>query len=203
MSTPSRVSMAAAAACSAARLERPTPSAGSELRHIDGDAEIRIVVRAGALHLAVDRRRQAAPLRPFLQHGFRIAQRMLRFEHALLPQPLDHCRRRRIAAIDEHRADQAPRTHRQGSRCAAVRPRSAPNCRAARPRRDRSRAPHRRSFRAAPDRRAGARVRPRRPSGTRDTACPRWPSRARGRREIRAADSFRRAPAWARPPKCG
>src|SRR6201996_2325429 len=36
-------------------------------RQIDCDAELRIVMRPGALDLAVNRRRQALPLRPFLQ----------------------------------------------------------------------------------------------------------------------------------------
>ena len=44
-------------------------------RQIDRDAELRIVMRAGALDLAIDRRRQSLALRPFLQHGLGIAQR--------------------------------------------------------------------------------------------------------------------------------
>src|SRR4029077_10253693 len=79
-----------------------------QCRHIDRDTEFRIVMRPPALHLAVRGRRQAAPLRPFLQHRFRIAQRPHRREHALAPEPLDQRGRRRITAIDEHRADQRP-----------------------------------------------------------------------------------------------
>src|ERR1700682_6289910 len=44
-------------------------------RQIDRDAELRIVVRPGALDLPIDRRRQSLALRPFLQHGLGIAQR--------------------------------------------------------------------------------------------------------------------------------
>src|SRR6185295_1861292 len=47
-------------------------------RQIDGDAELRVVVRPGALALAIDRRRQALALRPFLQHRLGIAQRPAR-----------------------------------------------------------------------------------------------------------------------------
>jgi len=42
-------------------------------RQIHRDPKLRIVMRPGALDLAVHRRRQALALRPFLQHGFRIA----------------------------------------------------------------------------------------------------------------------------------
>src|SRR3954447_13315920 len=37
-------------------------------RQVDGNAELRIVMRSGALHLAINRRRQSLALRPFLQH---------------------------------------------------------------------------------------------------------------------------------------
>src|SRR6185295_5144258 len=73
---------------------------------LDRDAEFRIVVRPGALDLAIGGRRQAAALRPFLQHGLRVAQRTRRLEHALAPESLDQLRGCRIAAVDEHRADQ-------------------------------------------------------------------------------------------------
>ena len=73
---------------------------------LDGDAEFRIVVGTLALDLPIGRRRQAARLRPFLQHGLGIAQRPRRRAHALAPQPLDQGGRRRISAIDEHRSDQ-------------------------------------------------------------------------------------------------
>ena len=57
-------------------------------------------MRAGALDLAIDRRRQALALRPFLQHGLGIAQGTSRLVHALGPVALDelppppHSRRR-------------------------------------------------------------------------------------------------------------
>ena len=104
--TPSRLSMAAAAACSAARLERPSPSAGSRLGSIDRDAKLRIVMRPGALDLAIGRRRQAARLRPFLQDGLGIAQRPHRRAHALAPELLDELGRGVIAAVEIDRADQ-------------------------------------------------------------------------------------------------
>src|SRR5690242_1073453 len=79
---------------------------GPEIRQRDGDAEFGIVVRTGALDLAIERRRQPARLRPFLQHGLRIAQRPRRGAHALAPQPLDQAGSRHVAAVDEHRPDQ-------------------------------------------------------------------------------------------------
>src|ERR1700752_2004449 len=52
-----------------------------QARQIDRNAELGIVMRAGALALAIDGRRQALALRPFLQHRFRIAQRLPRLLH--------------------------------------------------------------------------------------------------------------------------
>src|ERR1700681_1943941 len=46
-----------------------------EPRQIHRDAELRIVMRPGALDFAIDRSRQALALRPFLQHRLGIAQR--------------------------------------------------------------------------------------------------------------------------------
>jgi hypothetical protein len=63
-------------------------------RQIHGDAELRIVMRPGALDLAIDRRRQALALRPFLQHRLGIAQRPPRLAHPLGPVALDELRRR-------------------------------------------------------------------------------------------------------------
>src|ERR1044072_1940550 len=80
-------------------LGAPDPLGRRLVGDIDRDAEFRIVVRPGALQLAIGRRRQAAPLRPFLQHGFRIAQGPHRLHHSLLPQPPDPPRRRRGAAL--------------------------------------------------------------------------------------------------------
>src|ERR1700731_4303681 len=61
---------------------------------IHRDAELRIVMRPGALDLAIDRRRQSLALRPFLQHRLGIAQRPPRLEHSLGPVALDEFRRR-------------------------------------------------------------------------------------------------------------
>src|SRR5206468_8569203 len=41
---------------------------GHKARQIDGDAELRVMMRPGALDLAIDRRRQSLALGPFLQH---------------------------------------------------------------------------------------------------------------------------------------
>ena len=64
------------------------------------------MIGAGPLDLAVGGRRHAARLRPLLEQRLRIAQRARRLEHALLPVALDQRRRRRVAAVDEHRPDQ-------------------------------------------------------------------------------------------------
>src|SRR5215207_2934767 len=77
----------------------------SILWKLDNDAEFRIVMRPTALELAIGGRRQAAPLRPFLQHGFGIAQRPVGRQHALLPEALDQDRGGGIAAVEKNRAD--------------------------------------------------------------------------------------------------
>src|ERR1700737_4325049 len=74
-------------------------------RQIHGDAKLRIVMRSGAFDLAIDRRRQALGLRPFLQHGLGIAQRPPRLAHPLGPVAPDEQRRGRIAAVEKYRAD--------------------------------------------------------------------------------------------------
>src|SRR5579871_4944527 len=76
-----------------------------EARQVDGDAELRIVVRPGAFDLAIDRGRQALALRPFLQDGLGIAQGLARLLHPLGPVGLDELLRSRVAAVEEHRAD--------------------------------------------------------------------------------------------------
>src|SRR6195952_2467012 len=48
---------------------------GREARQVDGDAELRIVMRPGALDLAIDRRRKAPALGPLLQHRLWVGQR--------------------------------------------------------------------------------------------------------------------------------
>src|SRR5947209_1691168 len=76
-----------------------------QARQVDRDAELRIVMRPGALDLAIDRRRQALALRPFLQHGLGIAQRLPRLAHPLGPVALDELGRGPVAAVEEHRTD--------------------------------------------------------------------------------------------------
>src|SRR5438552_3481234 len=78
---------------------------GRQSRQIDGDAELRVVMRSGALDLAIDRRRQSLALGPFLQHRLGIAQRPARLAHPFQPVALDELRRRRIAAVEIDRPD--------------------------------------------------------------------------------------------------
>src|SRR5437868_11898912 len=72
---------------------------GRKARQVDGDAELRIVMRSGALDLAIDRRRQSLALGPLLQHRLRVAQRPPRLAHALQPVALDELRRSSITAV--------------------------------------------------------------------------------------------------------
>src|SRR5579872_354453 len=74
-------------------------------RQFDCDAELRIMMRAGALDFAIDRGRQALSLRPFLQHRLGIAQRPPQDAHPLRPVALDKLRGRLVPAVEEHRAD--------------------------------------------------------------------------------------------------
>src|SRR6266853_3208846 len=76
-----------------------------QARQIHSHSELRIVMRPGALDLAIDRRRQPLALRPLLQHGLGIAQRSPRLAHPLGPVALDELRRGGIAAVEKHRAD--------------------------------------------------------------------------------------------------
>src|SRR5437667_8767860 len=69
------------------------------------DTEHRIVLRSGAIDLAIDRRRQALRLRPFLQARLGIAQRPAMLAHPLGPVPLDEFCRRLIAAVEIDRPD--------------------------------------------------------------------------------------------------
>src|SRR5881394_3230314 len=78
---------------------------GRQPRQIHGDAELRIVMRPGALDLAIDRRRQSLALRPFLQHGLGIAQRPARLAHPFGPVALDELRGGAVAAIEKDRPD--------------------------------------------------------------------------------------------------
>src|SRR5260370_18405230 len=73
-----------------------------QTRQIHGHAELRILMRPGALDLAIDRRRQPLALRPFLQHGLGIAQRPPRLAHPLGPLALDELPPRGIASLHKH-----------------------------------------------------------------------------------------------------
>src|ERR1700722_12526931 len=72
---------------------------------IHRNPELWIVMRPGALDFAIDRRRQALALRPFLQHGLGIAQRPPRLAHPFGPVAFDELGRSSIAAVEKHRAD--------------------------------------------------------------------------------------------------
>src|SRR6185436_4336138 len=76
------------------------------IRQYDCNTELRIVMRTRTGKLTIGGRRQPARLRPFLQHGFRIAQRPQRLEHALFPETHDQLVSGLVAAIDEYRSDQ-------------------------------------------------------------------------------------------------
>src|SRR5256884_6238546 len=78
---------------------------GRQSRQIDGDAELRVVMRPGALDLAIDRRRQSLALGPFLQHRLGIAQRPARLAHPFQPAAPDEMRRPCIAAVEIDRPD--------------------------------------------------------------------------------------------------
>src|ERR1700733_11547816 len=72
---------------------------------IHRNPELRIVMRTGALDFAIDRRRQAIALCPFLQHGLGIAQRPPRFALPFGPVAFDELGRGTVAAVEKHRAD--------------------------------------------------------------------------------------------------
>src|SRR3979409_1467515 len=72
---------------------------------IHGHAELRIVMRPGAIDHAIDRRGQSLALRPFLQHGLGIAERPPVLVHPYGPVALDEQRRCIVAAIEKYRAD--------------------------------------------------------------------------------------------------
>src|SRR6267154_6289061 len=74
-------------------------------RQIDRNAELGIVMRPGALDLAIDRRRHPPALRPFLQYGLGIAERPARLSHPLGPVSLDELRGGAVAAIEKDRPD--------------------------------------------------------------------------------------------------
>src|SRR5579859_4247622 len=69
------------------------------------NTEARVVMRPGPLDLTIGRRRQAAALRPLLQHGLRIAQRAHWLAQAIGPRAVNEFGRRLVAAVNENRAD--------------------------------------------------------------------------------------------------
>ncbi len=119
-------------ACSAARLEPPSPSAGG--RSGNSTATRNSGSWCGPVRvqfLAIGRRRQPARLRPFLQHGLGVAQRPRGLHHALLPELRSTtCVGGGIAAVEKDRADQRPRRRRRGSSCAGGRRHAIPTRRA-------------------------------------------------------------------------
>src|SRR6202045_507460 len=78
----------------------------SKIGQLHGHTKYRTMIGTGARDFAIGRRRQATCLRPFLQHGLGIAQRLRLSLHANLPQPLDQALGRRIAAVEIDGADQ-------------------------------------------------------------------------------------------------
>ena len=118
-------------ACSAARLERPSAFGRREVRQLDGDAEVRIVVRARALDLAIGRRRQAArlapiPAAPSWGRAAAAPASRMRSPQSALDQRRAPPRSRRRGRPRRS----APRRHRPGSRAACGRPRWPPTRRA-------------------------------------------------------------------------
>ena len=74
---------------------------------------------APALDLAVGRRRQTAPLRPFLQHRLRVPQRPRWRDHPLVPEPLNEAPRRPDSLRRRRQRRSGPRRRRRALRCAA------------------------------------------------------------------------------------
>src|SRR5437879_3193320 len=78
---------------------------GRKPGQLNGHAELRIVVRPGALDLAIHWRRQTLALGPFLQHGLGIAQRAPVLAHPLRPVAHDELGGGGMAAVEIDRAD--------------------------------------------------------------------------------------------------
>src|SRR6516225_9436882 len=72
-----------------------------QARQLHGHAKLWVVMRSGAFDLAIDWRRQALALRPFLQHRLGIAQRTARLVHPLRPVSDDELRRRLVDVVEE------------------------------------------------------------------------------------------------------
>src|SRR6195952_1470971 len=79
---------------------------GRQPGQVHGNAELRIMMRAAALHLAIHWCWQSLALRPLPQTRLGIPQRPPRLAHPLGPVALHELGRGRITAVEEHRADQ-------------------------------------------------------------------------------------------------
>src|SRR5262249_33589601 len=79
---------------------------GRQVRQFDADAELQIVMRAAAPDFPVERGRQPASLRPFLQRGLGVARRARAHSQALAPQPLHQQGGDRVASVQNPRPDQ-------------------------------------------------------------------------------------------------
>jgi hypothetical protein len=69
-----------------------------EAGQIHRDPKLRIVMRPGALDLAINRRRQSLALRPFLQHGLGVAHAAAAHHRSVA---LDELRRGTVAAVEK------------------------------------------------------------------------------------------------------
>ena len=74
-------------------------------RHFDGNREFRRVIGAGSRGLAIEGRRKATRLRPFLQQRLRIAQRVVWRAHSRAESGGDDGFGRAIARVEENGAD--------------------------------------------------------------------------------------------------
>ncbi len=109
-STPASAAAAAARLGRALRWSRsPSPAAGPRPH---GHGEVAAMRRAFGGDGAIDRQRQAARLRPFLQRGLGIARRRARGGEPRLPPALDEARARPAARHRDRARRSRPRRHR-------------------------------------------------------------------------------------------
>src|SRR5262245_8641884 len=76
-----------------------------QVGQLDADAKFRVMLRPAAGDLPIGGCRQAAALRPFLQHGLGVARRARARAQPLAPQSFDQRGRHRITPVQEHRTD--------------------------------------------------------------------------------------------------
>ena len=135
---PSRASIAAAAPARRHAWNVPDPSAGSRSGSSTATRNSGLWCGPAARHLAVDRRRHPAALRPFLQCGLGIAQRARRRAASVRARTVRRTPRRPHSRRRGTPPRSRPRTRRRGSWSAAAARRSAPpSRRGASPRRGR------------------------------------------------------------------